>query len=64
MIRTLVRLASMGAVLIVILAIWRVNGGSAQNVVDSIWNILSTGADMLIKLWNQFMAAGGSSSGA
>lgn len=56
MIRSIARLASTAIVLIVILAIWRANGASFQNIVDTIWNILSTGADMLIDLWNRFMA--------
>jgi hypothetical protein len=49
------KLITWAVVAIVLIAIWRINNGDVNTLVDNIWNILSQGADVAIKLWNSIL---------
>jgi len=42
---------------IILLAVWRANGGTIENVVQSIWGLLNRGADIVIAIWNAVTGA-------
>lgn len=42
---------------IILLAVWRANGGSIESVVQSIWTLLNRGADVVIAIWNAVTGA-------
>jgi hypothetical protein len=44
---------------IVLIAIWRMNNGDVNTLIDNIWNILSQGADVAIKIWHSVVGISG-----
>lgn len=36
----------------VLLAIWRGTGGSLDNIFQSIWHVIETGADIVTRAWH------------
>lgn len=58
------KLISGAVVIVVLLAIWRANGGDLHNVINSIWQLLSTGADILTKIWTEAVNVTTSSTAA
>jgi hypothetical protein len=38
------------------IAVWRANNGDLTAIADSVWNILSWGADLVTHLWNGFVS--------
>lgn len=54
--RTLTKLLSMAGILVIILAIWRANDGDVTVLVNTVWGIIDTAADLLTQIWNQVMA--------
>lgn len=55
------KLISGAVVIVVLLAIWRANGGDLHNVINAIWQVLSTGADILTNIWNEAVNVSSSS---
>lgn len=37
----------------VCVAIYRISGGNVNNIVNTIWNIISKGADIITGLWHK-----------
>lgn len=54
--RTLTKLLSMAGILVIILAIWRANDGDVTVLVNTVWGIIDTAADLLTQIWNQVVA--------
>jgi hypothetical protein len=54
--RTLTKLLSTAGIIVILLAIWRANNGDVTVMVNTIWGIIDTAADLLTQIWNQVMA--------
>lgn len=55
--RTVTKLLSMAGIAVILLAIWRANNGDVSVLVNTVWGIIDTAADILTEIWNQVMAA-------
>lgn len=54
--RTLTKLLSTAGIIVILLAIWRANDGDVTVLVNTVWGIIDTAADLLTQIWNQVMA--------
>lgn len=54
--RTLTKLLSTAGIIVILLAIWRANNGDVTVMVNTVWGIIDTAADLLTQIWNQVMA--------
>lgn len=54
--RTLTKLLSTAGIIVILLAIWRANDGDVTVLVNTVWGIIDTAADILTQIWNQVMA--------
>jgi len=52
------RVLPMLLVVMVVIAIYKANGGDLSNVVSSAWQLINTGAEFLLDLWNKFIGSG------
>lgn len=58
--RTLSKLVSAAVVAIIVLAIWRANNGDLSTVISTVWQILSAGADIVLRIWDEIVAVSAS----
>jgi hypothetical protein len=54
--RTLTKLLSTAGIIVILLAIWRANNGDVTVMVNTVWGIIDTAADILTQIWNQVMS--------
>ena len=52
------RVLGIAVTIMVVIAVWKSNNGDVGNIIDGIWMVLNNGADILVGLWDRFVASG------